>query len=187
MKVIESVEEVNWLKDKLETEVSIWYPLWVDNTKHPLHTNLSLILVRCLDGLYVLPIQHADALTIKLSHIESIINTAGEKWTFQKKKVLQSLNVLVNLFDVDSAYFIKTSEVIDYETPLNPILSTLTHKGYKENLIQWINCVNSVSEARKKYLDQLINNNEPIKYLIISEAPPLSIQDNELFSNYVFF
>ena len=136
MKVVESIEEVNWLKDKLETEVSIWYPLWVDNTKHPLHTNLSLILVRCLDGLYVLPIQHADALTIKVSHIESIINTAGEKWTFQKKKVLQSLNVLVNLFDVDSAYFIKTSEVIDYETPLNPLLSTLTHKGYKENLIQ---------------------------------------------------
>ena len=136
MKVIESVEEVNWLKDKLETEVSIWYPLWVDNSKHPSHTNLSLILVRCLDGLYVLPIQHVDALTIKVSHIESIINTAGEKWTFQKKKVLQSLNVLVNLFDVDSAYFIKTGEVIDYETALNPILSTLTHKGYRDDLIQ---------------------------------------------------
>jgi hypothetical protein len=42
----------------------------------------------------------------------------------------------VNLYDVDSAYFRKEGEVIDYEAPLNPLLSTLTHKGYRDDLIQ---------------------------------------------------
>jgi len=136
MQVIESVEEINWFKEKLETEVSIWYPLWVDNTKHPLNTNLSVILVRCVDGLYILPYRHADVLTIQISHIESIINTRGEKWVFQKKKILQSLTTSVKLFDIDSAYFIESGEVIDYETPLNSLISTLTHKGYRDDLIQ---------------------------------------------------
>ena len=136
MKVVESIEEVNELQNKLESEVSIWYPMWVDNTKHPLRTNLSLILVRCVDGLYVLPIQHADALSLSLKDIQSILNTSGDKWVFQKKKVLQSLKVSVNLYDVDSLYFIKSGEVIDYEGALNPLLSTLTHKGYRDDLIQ---------------------------------------------------
>ena len=78
-----------------------------------------------------------------------------------------------------------TSELID-KSDITVEIKVLNNISLKENLIQWINCVNMVSKARKKYLDKLINSNEPIKYLIISEAPPLSIQDNKLFSNYVF-
>jgi hypothetical protein len=101
MKVVESVEEINELQNKLETELSIWYPMWVDNSKHPCHTNLSLILVRCLDELYVLPIQHADSLTIKVLDVKSILNTNGKKWVFQKKKILfiyRKVEVILAIF-----------------------------------------------------------------------------------------
>ena len=40
---------------------------------------------------------------------------------------------------------------------------------------------------KKKYIDELKKCDEPIEYLIISEAPPLSIIDSKLSSNYVFF
>lgn len=136
MVIVESIEEINHLKEKLETEVSIWYPLWVDNSKHPLNTSLSLVVIRCFDGLYILPHQHTDALTLSNEQIETILNTNGQKWVFQKKKLLQSLRVSVNLYDIDSAYFRKEAKVIDYEAPLNPLLSTLTHKGYRDDLIQ---------------------------------------------------
>ena len=176
MKVIESVEEVNWLKEKLETEVSIWYPLWVDNSKHPLHTNLSLILVRCLDELYVLPIQHADALTIKVSDVKSILNTNGKKWVFQKKKILHSLHISVNLYDVDSEYFIRTGRVIDYETPLNPLLSTLTHKGYRDDLIQSIPLMKIVEVIEPQFLKYYSNNSDSNTYQWYNETfiPTLS-------------
>jgi len=176
MKVIESVEEVNWLKDKLETEVSIWYPLWVDNSKHPLRTNLSLILVRCLDELYVLPIQHADALTIKVSDVKWILNTNGKKWVFQKKKILHSLHISVNLYDVDSEYFIRTGEVIDYEGALNPLLSTLTHKGYRDDLIQSIPLMKIVEVIEPQFLKYYSNNSDSNTYQWYNETfiPTLS-------------
>jgi hypothetical protein len=176
MKVIESVEEVNWLNDKLETEVSIWYPLWVDNSKHPLHTNLSLIMVRCLDELYVLPTQHADSLTIKVSDVKSILNTNGKKWVFQKKKILHSLHISVNLYDVDSEYFIRTGEVIDYETPLNPLLSTLTHKGYRDDLIQSIPLMKIVEVIEPQFLKYHSNNSDSNTYKWYNETfiPTLS-------------
>ena len=136
MNIVESIEEINQLKEKLETEVSIWYPLWVDNSKHPLNTSLSLVVVRCSDGLYILPHTHTDALSLSIEQIETILNTNGQKWVFQKKKILHTLRVSVNLYDVDSAYFRKEAKVIDYEAPLNPLLSTLTHKGYRDDLIQ---------------------------------------------------
>ena len=136
MNIVESIEEINQLKEKLETEVSIWYPLWVDNSKHPLNTSLSLVVVRCSDGLYILPHKHTDALSLSNEQIETVLNTNGQKWIFQKKKILHTLNVSVNLYDVDSAYFRKEAKVIDYEAPLNPLLSTLTHKGYRDDLIQ---------------------------------------------------
>jgi hypothetical protein len=136
MNIVESIEEINQLKEKLETEASIWYPMWVDNSKHPLNTPLSLIVVRCSDGLYILPHTHTDALSLSIEQIETILNTNGQKWIFQKKKILHTLNVSVNLYDVDSAYFRKEAKVIDYEAPLNSLLSTLTHKGYRDDLIQ---------------------------------------------------
>ncbi len=136
MIIVESIDELNELSTKLETEASIWYPMWVDNDKHPNNTHISFIFVRTQSDKYVLPQQHTDALSLSNEQIEMVLNTNGQKWVFQKKKILHSLNVSVNLYDVDSAYFRKEAGVIDYEAPLNPLLSTLTHKGYRDDLIQ---------------------------------------------------
>ena len=103
MIIVESIEEINELKEKLEGETSIWYPLWVDNSKHPLNTSLSLVVIRCSDGLYILPHKHTDALSLSNEQIETILNTNGQKWIFQKKKILHTIRVSVNLYDVDSA------------------------------------------------------------------------------------
>jgi len=157
MNIVESIEEINQLKEKLETEVSIWYPMWVDNSKHPLNTSLSLVVVRCSDGLYILPHTHTDALSLSIEQIETILNTNGQKWIFQKKKILHTLNVSVNLYDVDSAYFRKEAKVIDYEAPLNPLLSTLTHKGYRDDLIQSLPLMKIV-EAIEPQFDKYFHN-----------------------------
>jgi len=66
------------------------------------------------------------------------LNTNGEKWVFQKKKLLQSLNVREGLNDVDTAHFLKTGETIDYSQPLQQLVAPLLHKGYKEDIIQSI-------------------------------------------------
>ena len=139
MIIVESIDELNELSTKLETEASIWYPMWVDNDKHPNNTHISFIFVRTQSDKYILPQQHTDALSLSNEEIEGVLNTAGEKWVFQKKKLLQSFtNVREGLNDVDTAHFLKTGEPIDYSQPLQHLVAPLLHKGYKEDIIQSI-------------------------------------------------
>lgn len=192
MIIVESTKELNELREKLENEVSLWYPMWVDNSKHPLNTHISFIVVRLMDTLYILPHQHTDSLSLSNEEIEGLLNTNGQKWVFQKKKILNSLNVTVNLYDIDSAYFIKSGETIDYETPLNPLLSTLTHKGYRDDLIQSLPLMKLVEVIEPQFLKYY--RNEPYtktfkwyneKFLpILSEIEQFGIRvDREKFTD----
>jgi len=139
MRIIESIDELNELKEKLETEVSIWYPLWVDNDKHPQNTPISFIFIRTLTDKYIVPQQHTDAISLSNEQIAGLLNTAGEKWVFQKKKLLQSfVTIRDGLNDVDTAYFLKHGETIDYSQPLQHLVAPFIHKGYKEDIIQSI-------------------------------------------------
>ena len=139
MIIVESIDELNELSVKLETEASIWYPMWVDNDKHPNNTHISFIFVRTQSDKYILPQQHTDALLLSNEQICGVLNTTGEKWVFQKKKLLQSFqNIREGLNDIDTAYFLKTGETIDYQQPLQHLVAPLLHKGYKEDVIQSI-------------------------------------------------
>jgi len=111
----------------------------VDNDKHPQNTPISFIFVKTQSDKYILPQQHTDALSLSNEQIAGLLNTAGEKWVFQKKKLLQSFVTLRDgLNDVDTAYFLKHGETIDYSQPLQHLVAPLLHKGYKEDIIQSI-------------------------------------------------
>ena len=139
MIIVESIDELNELSTKLETEASIWYPMWVDNDKHPNNTHISFIFVRTQSDKYILPQQHTDAISLSNEQIASVLNTAGEKWVFQKKKLLHSFtDVREGLNDVDTAYFLKQGETIDYSQPIQNLVAPFIHKGYKEDIIQSI-------------------------------------------------
>jgi hypothetical protein len=139
IKIVENIGELDELKVKLETEVSLWYPFWVDNDKHPRNTDISFILIRTVEDRYILPHQHTDTLSLSKSLIEGVLNTKGEKWVFQKKKLLQSFsNLREGLNDIDTAHFLKTGDTIDYNQPLQGLVAPLLHKGYKEDVIQSI-------------------------------------------------
>jgi len=100
MRIIESIEELNELKGLLETELSIWYPLWVDNDKHPQNTHISFVFIQTQSDKYIIPQQHTDALSLSNEQINELLNTAGEKWVFQKKKLLQSFTNYYNLLQM---------------------------------------------------------------------------------------
>jgi hypothetical protein len=139
MIIVESIDELNELSQKLKTETSVWYPMWVDNDKHPNNTHISFLFVHTQSDKYILTQQHTDALSLSNEQICGVLNTAGEKWVFQKKKLLQSFtDVREGLNDVDTAYFLKHGETIDYSQPIQNLVAPLLHKGYKEDIIQSI-------------------------------------------------
>ena len=159
MIIVESIDELNELKEKLETDASIWYPMWVDNDKHPNNTHISFIFVRTLTDNYILPHQHTDAICSSNYEIGSVLNTAGEKWVFQKKKLLQSFtDVREGLNDVDTAYFLKHGETIDYSQPIQHLVAPFIHKGYKEDIIQSIPILKlceAIEPELKKHTNQI--------------------------------
>jgi len=125
MRIIESIDELNELKEKLETD--------------PQNTPISFIFIRTLTDKYIVPQQHTDAISLSNEQIAGLLNTAGEKWVFQKKKLLQSfVTIRDGLNDVDTAYFLKHGETIDYSQPLQHLVAPFIHKGYKEDIIQSI-------------------------------------------------
>ena len=157
MNIIESIDELNELKEKLETETSVWYPMWVDNDKHPNNTHISFIFVHTQSDKYILTQQHTDALSLSNEQICGVLNTAGEKWVFQKKKLLQSFtDVREGLNDVDTAYFLKHGETIDYSQPIQQLVAPYLHKGYKEDIIQSIPIL-KLCEAVENELKRVIN------------------------------
>ena len=153
IKIVENIGEISELMEKLETESSIWYPLWVDNDKHPQNTHISFLLVQTPTERYILPHQHTDSLSLSKSVIEGVLNTTGEKWVFQKKKLLQSFqNLREGLNDVDTTHFLKTGETIDYSQQLQQLVAPYLHKGYKEDIIQSIPILKLAEAVEPQFL-----------------------------------
>lgn len=134
MKIIESIQELQTFQDNIQGGVSYWYPVWVDDSLHPQVTPLSFIFVR--DGEdYILPINHGDCKGLDIKDIERCLDTRGDKWVFQKKKLLQSLKS-TNTLDIDTLYFLQTNKTIDYRTTFETIYQKWKVKGYYDNLNQ---------------------------------------------------
>lgn len=137
MIIIETIEELDSVKEEIIKEESVWFPIWIDSEKHPKNTQLSFIFVRTSSD-YILAINHTDTLSLPLSQIQSLLNTPTKKWVFQKKKLLQSLHTVSPLLDADSSHFLERGEAIDYQPLFQSLISPYYHKGYRDDLIQSI-------------------------------------------------
>ena len=136
MQIIESTYELQTFKDNIQGKVSYWYPMWVDDTLHPQHTQLSFVFVRS-DSDYILPIAHGDCNNLNINDLESCFDVDGDKWVFHRKRLLQSLKTK-NTLDVEVSYFTQTSKPIDYRTPFETLYQKWKVKGYYDNLNQSI-------------------------------------------------
>lgn len=138
MKIVETQIELDLLKSTLEEDISIIFPMWIDDELHPNNTVLSFLFVRVGGSDYIVSSQHCDTLSLTKSDIEDMMNTAGDKFVFQKKKLIQSLDIHTNLYDIETAIFLKTGQTLDYTEPFKGLVTPLYRMGYRDNLIQSI-------------------------------------------------
>lgn len=139
MRIIETIEELKQLGQIISENGCICYPMWVDNSKHPYNTKLSIIFVISDDIEYIVSLNHTDTLSLNPADVSEVFNTASKIWVFQKKKFIQSLNLdNPNIFDIDTSHFLETGKTIDYETPFQSLITPLIHNGYRDDLIQSI-------------------------------------------------
>lgn len=139
MKIIETLSELNEFKPLLEDNASIIFPMWVDSVQHPMNTALSFLFVRVKGNDYIVAMQHCDTHSLTKAEVESLIHTTGNKYVFQKKRFIQSLDIVIeNVYDIDSALFLKNGTPLDYIEPFKGLTTPLYQMGYRDNLIQSI-------------------------------------------------
>lgn len=139
MYIVETISELKELKAFIDGKPSYWFPMWVDFELHPLNNELSFIFIYCDGKNYILSHKHVDTLSIDLEGIYDVLSTKGYKWIFQTKKFLNTLKMSgFNLYDIDTAWFLKTAQTIDYRQPFEGLLHSWKRNGYQTNLIQSI-------------------------------------------------
>lgn len=135
MQFIETHSELQAFLQIIRLHKAVCFPMWVDNSKHPCNTHLSFIFIACNGGEYVLSVNHTDTLPLTLEDLATVINDGMEVWSFQKKKLLQSLQITTTrVHDVDTAYFLESGQTIDYEALFHSVFSQLTRHGYHDDL-----------------------------------------------------
>jgi hypothetical protein len=137
MQIIESTSELQTFNDIINQKVSYWYPVWVDDTLHPKNTKLAFLFIWCGDD-YIIPINHGDCNNLDIKDVEQLFTIDGDKWVFQKKKLLQSLKIDGRVLDIDTANFLQTQSTIEYRTHFETLYQKWKSKGYYDNLNQSI-------------------------------------------------
>ena len=123
MIIVETLNELQILKQNISNKTSYWYPMWIDWDRHPNDNELSFVFIRCDGTDYILSHKHTDTLSIDFRGIEEVFSVNGTKWVFQKKKLLQTLKTTnFEVLDIDTAYFLKNHSTIDYKTPFQNIV-----------------------------------------------------------------
>lgn len=135
--IVELKDEIDELIRQLDEVDSLWIPIWKDHEKHPLNNDLSFVYIRSGGRDYIVSLNHVDALSVDKTELLRMVNTQGRKWTFQKKKFLHSIPQNCDhskIRDLDSMYFLHTSNPISYERYMEPILREWSKLGYTDNL-----------------------------------------------------
>jgi hypothetical protein len=136
MKIVEFQNEIDELADRLRGAYSVWYPMWVDNEKHPNNNTLSFVYVRVSGEDYILPHKHVDTLSLTLDTIRMLWDCFPNKWVFGKKKWGQTIGRWDGV-DMDSLYFTKGGGIIpDITIKDVPAFTFLYHNGYRNDVVQ---------------------------------------------------
>ena len=109
--IIENRKQLNSFLQLYNSKDSILIPIQLDDHKHPIDTELSLLYVQLLSGEeFMLPFNHSEALNIELPDL----NSDTFKYTYDKKK-LGHLIELDNIIDVNLLQYIETNELLNID------------------------------------------------------------------------
>ena len=78
MRIIESISELEQLKNQLKSSPSFWIPHYADFFKHYVNNSISFIYIYLIneDLDYIIPFQHTDCLNMDSDHIKDLTSTS---------------------------------------------------------------------------------------------------------------
>jgi len=79
MQIIETIDELEYLKKKLKSSPSFWIPHYADFFKHYVNNSISFIYIYLINEEldYIISFQHSDCLNLDIEHIKDLTSTSN--------------------------------------------------------------------------------------------------------------
>ena len=191
--IVENKKQLKEFIKKYKSEDSILIPVFCDDNKHPIETEISVLYVQFMDEQeYILPVNHSETLNIEIPDL----NSKTIKYTYDRKQLNHYIK-LDNVIDVNLLHYMATGVPLDIEQ-----IDTNAHyyfhtKHYKKsNINKIIPVLKHLEYCRKvgRVLKDTINefketvnlsyNNEVLDNLTYIESNGLQTTDGVVYSEY---
>ena len=191
--IVENKIQLSNFIEGYNTEDSIVIPIFCDDNKHPVDTDISLLYVQLMSGKeFLLPFNHSETLNIDIPNLES----DTKKYTYDRKKLIHFIE-LNNVIDVNLLHYMATNEPLHIEEidtnahhffnmmyyrkkNINTIIPALKHLEYCRELAKVLR------DTIEKY-EEHVNvsyNNEVLDNLTYIEQNGLQMANEVAYSEY---
>ena len=191
--IVENKIQLSNFIEGYNTEDSIVIPIFCDDNKHSVDTDISLLYIQLMSGKeFILPFNHSETLNIDIPNLES----DTKKYTYDRKKLIH-FTELNNVIDVNLLHYMATNEPLHIEEidtnahhffnmmyyrkkNINTIIPALKHLEYCRELAKVLR------DTIEKY-EEHVNvsyNNEVLDNLTYIEQNGLQMANEVAYSEY---
>jgi len=191
--IVENKKQLKEFIKKYKSEDSILIPVFCDDNKHPIETEISVLYVMFMDEQeYILPFNHSETLNIEIPDL----NSKAIKYTYDRK-LLNHFVKLDNVIDVNLLHYMATGAPLDIEqidtnahyyfhtkhykkSNINKIIPVLKHLEYCRKVVKVLK--DTISKFKETV--NLSYNNEVLDNLTYIESNGLQTTDGVVYSEY---
>ena len=191
--IVENKKQLKEFIKKYKSEDSILIPVFCDDNKHPIETEISVLYVLFMDEQeYILPFNHSETLNIEIPDL----NSKAIKYTYDRK-LLNHFVKLDNVIDVNLLHYMATGVPLDIEqidtnahyyfhtkhykkSNINKIIPVLKHLEYCRKVGKVLK--DTISKFKETV--NLSYNNEVLDNLTYIESNGLQTLDGIVYSEY---
>ena len=191
--IVENKKQLKEFIKKYKSEDSILIPVFCDDNKHPIETEISVLYVQFMDEQeYILPVNHSETLNIEIPDL----NSKTIKYTYDRKQLNHYIK-LDNVIDVNLLHYMATGVPLDIEqidtnahyyfhtkhykkSNINKIIPVLKHLEYCRKVVKVLK--DTISKFKETV--NLSYNNEVLDNLTYIESNGLQTTDGVVYSEY---
>tara|TARA_Y100000310_G_scaffold92767_1_gene90385 strand:- start:80 stop:1357 length:1278 start_codon:yes stop_codon:yes gene_type:complete len=191
--IVENKKQLKEFIKKYKSEDSILIPVFCDDNKHPIETEISVLYVQFMDEQeYILPVNHSETLNIEIPDL----NSKTIKYTYDRKQLNHYIK-LDNVIDVNLLHYMATGVPLDIEqidtnahyyfhtkhykkSNINKIIPVLKHLEYCRKVVKVLK--DTISKFKETV--NLSYNNEVLDNLSYIESNGLQTTDGVVYSEY---
>ena len=191
--IVENKKQLKEFIKKYKSEDSILIPVFCDDNKHPIETEISVLYVQFMDEQeYILPVNHSETLNIEIPDL----NSKTIKYTYDRKQLNHYIK-LDNVIDVNLLHYMATGAPLDIEqidtnahyyfhtkhykkSNINKIIPVLKHLEYCRKVVKVLK--DTISKFKETV--NLSYNNEVLDNLTYIESNGLQTTDGVVYSEY---